>query len=530
MSYTALYRKFRPDIYDDVKGQGHITTTLKNQITSNRIGHAYLFSGTRGTGKTTIAKIFAKAVNCENPVDGNPCNECSICKSIQAGTSMNVIEMDAASNNSVDDVRQIVEEVQYRPTEGRYKVYIVDEVHMLTNAAFNALLKTLEEPPEYVMFILATTEAHKLPITILSRCQRYDFKHISVDTIQERLRELADIEKMNVEDRALRFIAKKADGSMRDALSLLDQCDAFCMGQELTYDRTLDILGAVDTDVFSNMLLDVVGGNCGGCIQKLEELVVFGKDLSQFVAEFTWYLRNLLLVRTADGAEEIIDMSSEKMERLKEEAQMLEPEVIMRYIRVLSELTNQIRYATQKRVLIEVALIKLAKPQMEMNLDSLKDRVAKIEKQLESGLVNVSVVKLMSGDSEAQQAAKEPEVPKKERAVPEEVREVANHWLDIVNQINGKLGVILKKRTRLSVDDNGTLCVVGSSQVDYGTVNSPENVTLLENIIEEMIDKHVDVEFRLAETEKDFEENYSVIAENKIHFQIEESDDEEDLY
>src|SRR5574344_3019519 len=208
MSYTALYRKFRPDNYHDVKGQEHITTTLSNQIKSGRIGHAYLFCGTRGTGKTTIAKIFAKAVNCEHPVDGNPCNECSMCKAISAGISMNVIEMDAASNNGVENIRQIVDEVQYRPTEGRYKVYIVDEVHMLSTSAFNALLMTLEEPPEYVIFILATTEAHKIPITILSRCQRYDFKHISVDVIQNRLRELADIEEMDVEDRALKFIAK----------------------------------------------------------------------------------------------------------------------------------------------------------------------------------------------------------------------------------------------------------------------------------------------------------------------------------
>lgn len=212
MSYTALYRKFRPDNYNDVKGQEHITTTLSNQIVSGRIGHAYLFCGTRGTGKTTVAKIFAKAVNCEHPVNGNPCNECPTCKAISAGISMNVIEMDAASNNGVENIRQIVDEVQYRPTEGRYKVYIVDEVHMLSTSAFNALLKTLEEPPEYVIFILATTEAHKIPITILSRCQRYDFKHISVDVIKDRLKELADIEHMEVEDKALRFIAKTADG------------------------------------------------------------------------------------------------------------------------------------------------------------------------------------------------------------------------------------------------------------------------------------------------------------------------------
>ena len=212
MSYTALYRKFRPDEFEDVKGQDAIVRTLKNQINADRIGHAYLFCGTRGTGKTTVAKIFAKAVNCEHPVDGSPCGECTMCKNIAAGTSMNVIEIDAASNNGVDNIREIREEVSYRPTEGRYKVYIIDEVHMLSIGAFNALLKTLEEPPEYVIFILATTEAHKIPITILSRCQRYDFKRITIDTIAARLDELMKKEQVEVEEKAIRYIAKAADG------------------------------------------------------------------------------------------------------------------------------------------------------------------------------------------------------------------------------------------------------------------------------------------------------------------------------
>ena len=251
MSYTALYRKFRPAKFEDVKGQEHIVTTLKNQIKANRIGHAYLFTGTRGTGKTTIAKIFARSVNCENPIDGSPCGECAVCKAIAAGASMNVIEIDAASNNSVDNIREIVDEVSYSPAEGKYKVYIIDEVHMLSIGAFNALLKTLEEPPSYVIFILATTEVHKIPVTILSRCQRYDFRRISIDTIADRMRELMDAEHVQIEERALRYIAKAADGSMRDGLSLLDQCIAFHLGQELTYDKVLDVLGAVDTEVFS---------------------------------------------------------------------------------------------------------------------------------------------------------------------------------------------------------------------------------------------------------------------------------------
>ena len=264
MSYMALYRKWRPDTFADVKGQDHIVTTLKNQIQADRIGHAYLFCGTRGTGKTTIAKIFAKAVNCEHPIDGSPCNECASCKAANAAASMNIIEIDAASNNGVDNIRDIKEEVQYSPTEGRFKVYIIDEVHMLSIGAFNALLKTLEEPPSYVIFILATTEVHKIPITILSRCQRYDFKRISVDTIADRLTELMVAERIEVEDKAIRYIAKMADGAMRDALSLLDQCLSFYIGQKLTYDNVLEVLGAVDTEVFSKLFRAIIMNDTKG--------------------------------------------------------------------------------------------------------------------------------------------------------------------------------------------------------------------------------------------------------------------------
>ena len=323
MSYVALYRKFRPDHFEDVKGQEHIVTTLQNQIKAERVGHAYLFCGTRGTGKTTVAKILAKAVNCEHPVEGSPCGECASCKAIAAGVSMNVIEIDAASNNGVDNIREIIDEVAYSPAEGKYKVYIIDEVHMLSPGAFNALLKTLEEPPSYVIFILATTEVHKIPITILSRCQRYDFKRITIDTITTRLQELMETEQVQVEEKALRYIARVADGSMRDALSLLDQCIAFHYGQVLTYDKVLDVLGAVDTEVFGRLLRFVLDQNVSGCIGLLEEIVMQGRELPQFVADFTWYLRNLLLLKASDDIEDVIDVSTENLVRLREEAAML---------------------------------------------------------------------------------------------------------------------------------------------------------------------------------------------------------------
>ena len=429
MSYTALYRKFRPDIFGDVKGQDHIVTTLRNQIKADRIGHAYLFTGTRGTGKTTIAKLFAKAVNCENPVDGSPCGCCRSCQTIAAGASVNVIEMDAASNNSVDDIREIVDEVSYSPVEGKYKVYIIDEVHMLSTSAFNALLKTLEEPPSYVIFILATTEVHKIPITILSRCQRYDFRRITIETISNRLRELMDKESVLAEERALKYIAKTADGSMRDALSLLDQCIAFHFGEELTYDKVLNVLGAVDTEVFARLLDLMEARDVSGCISLLEEVVMQGRELTQFVSDITWYLRNLLLAKTSEGnIEDVIDVSSDNLARLKASAEPMETEEIMRYIRIFSELSGQIKYATQKRILIEMTLIKICRPAMETSNDAVVARIKDLEQKIEKGIVQAAPA--IVPVPEATPTVPKVEIPK---AIPEDIRKIVSNWAGIVS-------------------------------------------------------------------------------------------------
>lgn len=392
MSYMALYRKWRPTEFEDVKGQEHIVTALTNQIKADRIGHAYLFCGTRGTGKTTVAKLFAKAVNCEHPVDGSPCNECASCRAINQQTAMNVVEIDAASNNGVDNIRDIRDEVQYSPTEGKYKVYIIDEVHMLSIGAFNALLKTLEEPPSYVIFILATTEVHKIPITILSRCQRYDFRRISIDTIEDRLQKLMEKEGIQAEEKALRYVAKAADGSLRDALSLLDQCIAFYLGQAITYEKVLEVLGAADSEVFGRMLQAVVSENVQGVLKIIEEMVIKGRELTQFVIDFVWYLRNMLLLKNTEGEEVSLDLSAENLKLLKEAAQQLDNTTLMRYIRILSDLANQLRYATQKRVLTEVTMIRLCKPQMEQNYDSIAERLRILEEKMEQGISIVSQV------------------------------------------------------------------------------------------------------------------------------------------
>lgn len=534
MSYTALYRKFRPTVFEDVKGQEHIVTTLKNQIRSGRTSHAYLFCGTRGTGKTTIAKIFAKAVNCEHPVDGSPCGECAICRSIAAGTSMNVIEIDAASNNGVDSIRQIVEEVNYSPAEGKYKVYIIDEVHMLSIGAFNALLKTLEEPPAYVIFILATTEVHKIPITILSRCQRYDFRRISIDTIADRLKELTQKEQVQIEEKAVRYIAKVADGSMRDALSLLDQCIAFYFEQELTYDKVLDVLGAVDTGVFSRMLREILKGDAAAALGVLQDIVLQGRELSQFVTDFAWYLRNLLLIKSADGVEDIIDASSDNLVRLKEEAELAENDTIMRYIRILSELSGQIRYATQKRILIEMAIIKLCRPAMETDTASLADRIRQVEEKLEKGIPMMAVNPgagsgSVPGNGTAPLQGGERTVGKAElpKAIPEDIQNVVSRWSRIVDETANPMKSYLKNAYP-SLSGDGKLLVVVQDGLPSDYFKRQENRDQLKTVIGSVTGKDMEIIIQSAENGRNPEDLYpdlTRLVDQTIDMEIEELDE-----
>lgn len=524
MSYTALYRKFRPDSFADVKGQEHIVTTLTNQLRANRIGHAYLFTGTRGTGKTTVAKIFAKTVNCEAPTENGPCGECRICRAIAAGASMNVIEIDAASNNGVDNIREIVDEVSYSPAEGKYKVYIIDEVHMLSIGAFNALLKTLEEPPSYVIFILATTEVHKLPITILSRCQRYDFKRISIETITGRMEELIAAEQVQVEDKALRYIAKTADGSMRDALSLLDQCIAFHLGKELTYDKVLDVLGAVDTEVFSRLLRNVLERDVLGCIALLEEIVMQGRELTQFVTDFTWYLRNLLLVQSSDNLEDVIDMSTDNLARLKEEAGMVDGDRIIRYIRIFSELSGQIKYAAQKRILVEIALIKLCKPDMESTPDALLDRIRQVEDMVEKGVAAVAAAPV--SDNPVPQAAVQKPKMELPKAIPEDVKQIVARWPAIVSNAESPMKLYLKTAKLSLGGDNRLMVVVEDGLVSDYFNQHPQNKEQLELLLSDFSGKAVEVNIQTVQSKREFEDNYVDLTQ-VINMEIIEEEDEE---
>jgi DNA polymerase-3 subunit gamma/tau len=541
MAYQALYRKWRPDNFEDVKGQDHIVTTLQNQIKADRIGHAYLFCGTRGTGKTSIAKIFAKAVNCEHPINGSPCNECESCRAIATGNSMNVIEIDAASNNGVDNIRQIRDEVQYSPTQGKYKVYIIDEVHMLSIGAFNALLKTLEEPPSYVIFILATTEAHKIPVTILSRCQRYDFHRISIETISDRLSQLMQAENINVEDKAIKYIAKAADGSLRDALSLLDQCIAFYLGRDLKYENVLDVLGAVDTQVYAEMLSLITMSDTTAVMELIEKLIMQGRDIGQFVNDFIWYLRNLLLIKTTDDlskVEDVIEASKDSIEQLKKDAKLVDTDTIMMYIRVLSELANDLKVATQKRIKLEVTLIKLMKPAMSATQDisDIMGRLSVLEGQMQDALN-----KLKNGVIPANINSVAGEIPfnntsvKKEsvekrviEALPEDMEAIAKQWDSIVYSIDDPMARTFLLQSNVTLTQDGTaLEIMFKSTSAYNAFSREEDRQRLEELIEERTGISVNIKITKLDDNEDFQNRFTDIRELVSNIDIVVDDKEE---
>ena len=358
MSYLALYRKYRPDTFSKMVGQTAVIQALQNQVKYGQVGHAYLFCGTRGTGKTSTAKVFARAVNCLHPVDGNPCNECELCREAESG--FNLVEIDAASNNGVENIRDLREEVQYTPSKGKYKVYIIDEVHMLTQSAFNALLKTLEEPPEHVIFILATTEPHKVLPTILSRCQRYDFKRITTAEIAGHLASVCAQEGIEAEKDALQYIATIADGGMRDALSILDQCHAYYMHDAITLAKVRDVLGAVDTRIFTQMTDALVKEDAGALLQTVDLVFAEGRDVLQFVTAWNGYLRNVLVCRVLkDKGSDLIEADPEQLKRIQQQASQISADQLTYYIEELAKLESKLKSVTQKRVILEVGLIRL---------------------------------------------------------------------------------------------------------------------------------------------------------------------------
>ncbi|MCI6858691.1 MAG: DNA polymerase III subunit gamma/tau [Eubacterium sp.] len=531
MGYMALYRKWRPQNFDEVQGQDAIVRTLRNQIIYNRIGHAYLFCGTRGTGKTSIAKLFAKAVNCEHPVNGNPCNACPSCQAINRQVSLDVLEIDAASNNGVDNIRDIREQVQYSPVEGRYKVYIIDEVHMLSPGAFNALLKTLEEPPAYVIFLLATTEKHKIPVTILSRCQKYDFKRISADTITQHLSNLMEKENVSVETKALRYIARAADGSMRDALSLLDQCISFYIGQTLTYENVLDVLGTADTSVFSSLLRQILAHNTMAVLDIIDNIINEGRELSQFLSDFLWYLRNLLILKDQEGAEDCLDLSRETINAMREESDMINMNTLLRLIRLLSDLSGQLRTATQKRVLLEVGFIKLCRPETETDTESLAERIRQLEEQVAHGILTMpsdsaktalpkSPVENTPGGTinPSDPASVEEALEKRfSPAQAKDLMEIASQWDDMIGRISMPMQKFLRAADLFVTDNSSLLQLVFHDELakNYFECNHHHNLDLLSEFVAEQTGKAVVFEC-ISEPSRPSERSDSIDL-SKIH-------------
>jgi len=381
MAYIALYRKWRPLVFEDVVEQEHVVKTLKHSVSIARIAHAYLFCGTRGTGKTTMAHILSRAINCLNPQDGNPCNQCEICSGILAGSILDVLEIDAASNNSVDNIREIRDEIVYAPSRAKFKVYIIDEVHMLSTGAFNALLKTLEEPPEHVVFILATTEPHKLPVTVLSRCQRFDFRRITVESIAGRLETIAESSGVVVHRDALKLMARLSDGALRDAISLLDQC--ISLGHaEISYEDVLSIVGIVNDTFIADVVEAVKGKNVVEVLGLIEKLVMDGKDITQFVSDLILYYRNILICKVAEKPEEIIEASREAVELMKNLCPGLSREEVTCIIKELSLLESALKWSSNPRILLEVSLIKLCENSYSFTNDELLERLSLLERRL----------------------------------------------------------------------------------------------------------------------------------------------------
>jgi len=443
MAYVALYREWRPKTFHDIIGQEHITRTLKNQIEQGRISHAYLLCGTHGTGKTTTAKVFARAVNCLSPVDIEPCGKCEICLGIDNGNIMDIVEIDAASNNGVDNIRELKEDVKYLPSKCKYKVYIIDEVHMLSTGAFNALLKTLEEPPAHVIFILATTAFQKVPATIVSRCQRFDFKRIRMEDIVKRLRSVASEGSVNVEDRTLNLIARNSDGALRDALSIFDQCISL-NGSDISYKDVVSILG-VAGDEYLIKISEAIGmGNTSGCISLIDEAVMNGKDVYQFIKDLTAHFRNLMVCKIGDNALNILNIPEEIFRELNAQAKKLSTESILRNINILSAADSDAKWSSQQRIILEMAVLRMCKKELCTDTDALLERISRLEEALSKGIAVAPAQNIKVQVEETAKKSINREQIKKAERVQEKVdgssntlfQDISKKWKDILKSVS----------------------------------------------------------------------------------------------
>jgi len=514
LAYTALYREWRPRNFDDVVGQEPITTTLKNQILNNRISHAYLFSGTRGTGKTSTAKVMAKALNCLDLKDGEPCNECTMCIKINQGLAIDVTELDAASNNGIDRIRDIIEDAKYPPQEGRFKVYIMDEVHMLSMGAVNAFLKTLEEPPANVIFILATTDPQKLPITILSRCQRFDFKRISSINISERLRKIISAQGILADDKSLDLISRVSDGAMRDALSILDQ--AIAMGDgKVEYDDLISMLGLVTNEHLFSITASVIERNIEKAMTTIENIVFAGKDVGLFIKDLVVHFRNLLMMKVTNNPEEVLDMSLENIALIKEQGSRIRVEEIMRDIRILQEAENNARVSKQTRLYLELAIIKMCKIEYDTSSEVILARVNKMEEALRSGKIQVNSKGAPAAIEEENKTkqVKKPVVSGAKSVQIEEnsdsktsLEDIQRAWKDILESFKARRAMIIFASivTGKPVEcKNGILTIQYDDQYAFGKerLEKADNYKVVNEVISEVMRENIKVKFLVDKSE-----------------------------
>lgn len=507
--YQALYRQYRPKTFNEVLGQEHIIRTLRQQVLTGNIGHAYLFSGTRGTGKTSIAKILSRAVNCLNPKDGNPCNECEICRGIIDESIMDVIEMDAASNNSVDDVRDLKDKVIYPPSRTKYKVYIIDEVHMLSKGAFNALLKTLEEPPKHLIFILATTEPERLPQTILSRCQRFDFKRITNKDIVENMRSITNKLEISIEDKALNLIARNSDGAMRDALSLLDQCISY-NSNNISYKDATNILGIANRDLLFNLVNDIKNKNLEGVLFSIDEIIQNGKDINQFIKDLIRHFRDLMIAKTSKNPTEIIE--TENVEEYIEQCKTISLQYILKALDVLNTAETQGKWSTQPRIILEMAAIKLINIEEELTLE---ERI----KRLEQGIKPIPATDHVKPVVQVDKIVNKHDVIEEQQREPEEVKisyemsnsdgsdlsldKIVKEWPKVMQTIKSKkiniYALIMEGKTVSYENNLLTIAYDEGFGFHKEAVSSKQNKEFVEDLVSKHFNKKINIHFYMQE-------------------------------
>ena len=505
--HKALYRVYRPKTFEDVVGQEHIVKTLKNQIKNNNIGHAYLFSGTRGTGKTSTAKIFARAVNCLNPTNEEPCNECEICTDTLNDNIMDIVEIDAASNNSVDDIRELRESVKYTPSKAKYKVYIIDEVHMLSQGAFNALLKTLEEPPSYVIFILATTEPHKIPATILSRCQRFDFKRVSSKDIASRMAYICKKENIDAEDKALSLIARNSQGALRDALSILDQCMSFG-NEKIEYNDVIELLGTVNIDELFELSQAILDENTKKSLQILNEFIIWGKDIRNLINDLIDHFRNLMVCKVSKDLDEIISLPEESIERLKNQAENININDLIRILNILSETQDSMKSSSNTRILAEVTMMKIAQPMFDESKEALIKRIENLEQIIESGNIKIVTVQnesnenLVPQDINVDNTQEEVENVVYENVKSEDVSLVESSWKKIIQKIKDdrkpSIYALLKEVNSFNVKDN-ILYLIFNDNFSFARsrLSSQDTIKYVESVIRDVINRSFNIQIYL---------------------------------